>query len=1073
MIGAVHGGGDDVALRVLGPVALVGADGDEVGLAPQKREIVAVLAAAAGTTVATGDLVTALWDDDSLTTRHRLKSQMAQLRPLLQRGLSVEFRNGGYRLTGPLELLDSTRFEAMMSRRRDLAPADAARTLRAALALWRGDVPFANVVTDAVSTATWDLLHLREVAVLALADAEIALRHAADGLVLVTRLFDEAPAREDLVLRTAPLLALSGRAMDALSAVQRHREVLADKGAVISPDVAELEARILRHELPTSTASQGDRPGRGATVSTGWVPRRGWIDRLDAASRSGPVVLVGEPGVGKTVLTHLLERRLVAEGTVVVRAAAPAEPDRPMAAVAGVLEELHHRVPAALDAAAEEPERAAALARLRAGPSDPAAPITSRDLFVADLAAVVGAALDAAHAVLVMEDVHWLDGSSADVLAGVVARPGARVVMTSRPGAPEALVADGATVLELDGFDESEVDELLRQVLPLRGSTGLARDLREQTGGNPLFLALALDVLARGELGVAIPASVHQAVEERTAALSRVTLDALQVAALLGHSFPLPVLWRVRPRARHELASAVDERLVRIDEATQQGHFLHGLVADALAAMVPAGARVALHDELCRALVATDAPSVAVAAHAVGAATLDPLRAASACVAACRAQAAVYEWEQCIAWADRGLAVVAEHGVTRHQVTAELLALRGTARRRWSLTGSVDDLVAAADAARSSGAEALFVDVVTELCLHGQTTLAGAVHGRALDHLDDALTLVLPAAERARLCAAAATLLSTSDAAERGRALYLEAHALALVSDDRAVLRSVMMNAHLGLAHPGDLARRADAAERLSTFDDPEARWETNFLLLGLAQVHADRPLVERTVAELRHVTPLVRERERTSGLLQVETVHAFLRGALDDAAALADRSFATALEKYSASWAMSVYAALIFPIREAQGRVPELAGAVAAMVDESPDFVTWRAVSAYVAATAGDLDAVRRELGFVAAHDLALVPDTTWTAIATMLCRPVHAVRDLELATRLYAMLEPFTGQLTWNGLCTHGPVDMGLALLACTLDDDVRAHAHWDRAEELVARIGAPHLLWPPPLQVAPDLR
>jgi hypothetical protein len=159
-------------------------------------------------------------------------------------------------------------------------------------------------------------------------------------------------------------------------------------------------------------------------------------------------------------------------------------------------------------------------------------------------------------------------------------------------------------------------------------------------------------------------------------------------------------------------------------------------------------------------------------------------------------------------------------------------------------------------------------------------------------------------------------------------------------------VRSVLLNAHLGLANPHDLALRQHAADALASMDDAEARWEASFLHVGLGLIAADRPAIERSVRQLRELTPLVRERGRQQGLLQVESAYAHLNGRLDTAEAYANQAFALGLETYSQSWATSVYAALILPIREAQRREAELWEPVCGLLAGDPGFVTWHAAA-------------------------------------------------------------------------------------------------------------------------------
>lgn len=1068
-----------MAIAVLGEVTLHDVHGHEVPLAPQKREILGALAAAAGANVPREALLRSLWSDDSHATRNRLKSQIAQLRTQLDRGLTIEYRNGGYRLCGPLELLDSTLFESVVSRARDLAPPRAAERYALALRLWRRDTPFANVSNSLVDPAARRLAALRDEVVLAFADCDIERQRPGSSLPFVEDLFDDDPARGDVVRRLALLLALASRQVDALRVIDRHRETLADMGAVIAPDVTEVEARILRHELPAAAraAVHGAEPMSSGTP-VGWLGRDERVERIVSCVDRGPVVLVGEAGVGKTSLSRMVEQRLAADGTPTIRVAVLREPYRPMDVVASIAEQLEATFPERFRTVLENPAAATALARVVEPDAAPRAP-TTREVLLADLSGLIAETLEHTDALLVIEDAHWLDSTSADVVGALVRRRRPRVLVTSRPPLPAAVgiavaVTDlaAATVLEIPPFDEREVAALIHQVLPLRANDDLTTDLLRQTGGNPLFLGLSLEVLSRGELGSDLPSTVQSAVDDRTADLSRATREVLQLAALLGQTFPVDPLLRIRPRALDALREGEAEGLIRVSEDRTTGHFVHGLVAGALASTVAPGVLAALHDELCRALIAGGHTAIAIGTQAVAAAEIDPVRAVVSCRAAAAEHAAVFEWGQVIDWARRGLQLVERSGMTGALVEAELHALRGTGLRRANHGGSDIELLMAAEIALDHGDTDLYVRVVTEACLHGPTSQAGKVDPRVRRHLEHALALDLDDATRAELLSAAATLMSLSDESDSGRAYYLEARRLAARSGDPAAVRSVSMNAHLGLAHPDDLPLRWHAASELDRFDDTETRWEAAFLRFGLGLITAERALVEESVERLRETTPLVLQRGRARGLLQIESAYSFVCGRLDEAQQLADTALMVALESYSESWSHSIHAALVLPIYESQGRLGLLAREVNGMLRAAPGYMTWHAVAASVASALGDLDDVRHHLEVLRTSGLRFVLDLTWTAAATTVARPIWHVRDVDLAAELYSRLSRFSGQMTWNGLSTHGPVDAGLALLATTFGDPALARTHVQVARQLVDQLEAPHLWWPELDVLADDL-
>ncbi len=1056
-----------VRLAVLGDIAVYGRDGAEAPLSPQRSHILAVLAAAAGSVVARSDLLDDLWGEDNEATRHRLKSQIAQIRALLGPSLAVEFHHDGYRLRGALGYLDSTLFESLVMSGRELAADVRVRHYEHALGLWRGPSPFRGVDSVLVDDARRRLELLRTTTVLDLADGEIELGRPRRAGGLLAPLFADDPTRPDVARRLATLLALGRRDVESLRVIRQHRDALVQAGYLLAPDLQELEHRVLRQEFIAPALSptlHTQRAEPGFSASTPFIARPDLESRVTAALAAAPVVLCGEGGVGKTVLTRALARRWEDAGRFVLQVAAHADPTRPMEVMAEIIQQCQVLCPGTLKEQLQRPGLAAAVARLSGEKAGGRPPVT-RDVLLAELTGLVHTLVTASGGALIVEDGHWLDHSSAEIIGNLIGRRLPGVLVTSRRSLTELFGErwQHATVIEAPPFTVNEVRALLERTLPARATDELVRRLHRASGGNGLFLRLELDLLADGQLGRNLPTSLLEAVHERTRRFSESTRQVLQTAALLGPSFPLAPLAEVHPHLYTALGEAEEERLVRLDLGTGIGEFVHGLVVEALADLLPPATRVARHDQLCRALVALDGPAAAVATHAVGAEALDPIRAVERCLRAAQEQAVVFEWASVIDWARLGLQAAERAGFDHARTEAELRALVGAALRRLNIPGSDAELSRAADLAMAADAPELLVRCATELCLHGPTTKVGTIDAAARRHLDRALAAPVPELQRAELRAAAATLMALTDEARLGRALYHQALATAEGAGDPGALRKVWMNAHLGLSHPDDIGARRRACAGLLALDDHEAQWEGSFLAFGLALIDADRARLESSLGALRRLTGRVKQRDQQRALHQVEAAAAFIRGDLGRAEQLAGEAFEMSLASYPVSWASGIYAALLVPIREAQGRAGDLLGDVAALTEAAPGFITWHAIAAAVAYARGDTEVMARELSLLAARDFQFAEDLTWTAVATMVCRPVWAMDDGATAAALYERLLPFAGSMTWNGLSTHGPVDAGLACLAAVRGDAAAVGRHLAASARLVHRLDAEHLRWP----------
>ena len=241
--------------RVLGPLEVVADDGEPLPLGGQRqRAVLALLLLRANRVVSTDSLIDALWGDNpprAATTS--LHNAISGLRKLVGADVLVT-RPPGYSLVASAETFDLARFEALVREARELEPEERTRALRAALALWRGDPLPELTLERAFDTDIRRLEELRLATLEERIDADLtALRHA-EVIPELIALVAANPLRERL--RSQLMLAhyRSGRQDDALRAYQDARLALAEIGLEPSPQLQELEKRILRHEVPQPRA---------------------------------------------------------------------------------------------------------------------------------------------------------------------------------------------------------------------------------------------------------------------------------------------------------------------------------------------------------------------------------------------------------------------------------------------------------------------------------------------------------------------------------------------------------------------------------------------------------------------------------------------------------------------------------------------------------------------------------------------------------------------------------------------------------------------------------------------------
>jgi DNA-binding CsgD family transcriptional regulator len=314
------------------------------------------------------------------------------------------------------------------------------------------------------------------------------------------------------------------------------------------------------------------------------------------AGTSRVLTLVGEAGIGKTAL---LDWAAAQAGDMRVLRARGVQSEAyiPFAALFELLR------PALGDLDRLPGPQAAALESALA-----IRPAEAHDRFAVGAATL---SLLAAHAepaplAVLVDDVQWLDGSSADALRfalrRLVADPIA-VVLAARDGEAPELEDAGLATLRLDGLDVAAAQALLEQAAPGTGAEAAAR-LHRQTGGNPLaLLELARAPLPPMPLETPAPAtSVAEAYLRRVAVLPERTRAVLVLAAA-DDTRELATLARAADTLGLDLtalAPAERDGLVAVRSGTLE--FRHPLTRSAIYADAAAEARRGAHRALADAL---------------------------------------------------------------------------------------------------------------------------------------------------------------------------------------------------------------------------------------------------------------------------------------------------------------------------------------------------------------------------------------------------------------------------------------------------------------------------------------
>src|ERR1700722_18462582 len=311
------------------------------------------------------------------------------------------------------------------------------------------------------------------------------------------------------------------------------------------------------------------------------------IGRALTRARSGvgaPLALAGEPGIGKTALLDYAARE--ADGMRLLRArGVESEAQIPF----GSLLELIRPALVLLDKI--PPPQAVALEGALAR-----RPGSAQDRFALGAAtlSLLAAYAEQEPVAVLVDDVQWLDGSSAQALLfafrRLLADPIA-VLVAVREGEPSLLDGSGLPVLRLGGLTSDEAAGLM---------PGLAPDavirLHRATAGNPLaLLELAADpqdvVLAPEGAPVLVSAGISSAFLRRAGRLDQAARQALVLAAT-SDTGDLAVLQRAAARLGADLAGLAASEgagLVTLSAGTVE--FRHPLARSAGCAGAAGGPR--------------------------------------------------------------------------------------------------------------------------------------------------------------------------------------------------------------------------------------------------------------------------------------------------------------------------------------------------------------------------------------------------------------------------------------------------------------------------------------------------
>jgi class 3 adenylate cyclase/tRNA A-37 threonylcarbamoyl transferase component Bud32 len=880
----------------------------------------------------------------------------------------------------------------------------------------------------------------------------------------------------------------------------------ADRPASADEVVAELR-RIREHSMEPAMAPASRAPDAplGAADWRSFVGRseelaalRGACDDAMAA-RSRLVLVVGEPGVGKTRLVEEATAYAAMRGAQVCWGHSY-EGDVGVAYLPFV-EALRGYVRSRVDddlraeLGAVGPEIATLVPELRTRfpelPESPPLEADAERMRLFDGVATFLQQASRAHPiVVVLDDLHWADKPTLlllQYLARNLRHDRILVLGTYRDVDLDRQhpLADALGVLRreqlyervlLRGLSRDGVKALIEAVGGQQTPDVFADTIHRETEGNPFFVAEILRHLVEtGAIrrvdgrwigtaeGVAenLPEGVREVIGRRLSHLSSDANGMLTVAAAMPGGFTLPVVGAVTGYEEDRVLDLLDEALERQvvrERARVPGtyEFTHALIRQTLYGELSTPRRVRLHRQIGEALESTgtgrfDSQLPELAYHWFQAAPGGAVdRAVDYAVRAGDRALEAAAHEEAARFYDQALQALDLEDEPDDVRSSELLLAKGAALH---LAGATEEADAALAAAASGARRLGEPDLLGRIALAATSTRwVGSADAQRVALLEEALAVVGAddPALRSRLLAALSSSLVFSDP-ERQIRLSDEAIALARASGDPPTLARA-----LGTYSWRIREERSDEYDVLNDeilaltegSGDLEEAIQVRWSMVLRAVVMGDRAALDRHADEYHELSARTRSPSRLAAVAQHDAAIAVIDGRYDDAEGCG-REMLDYGRRLRDPNMINNFGILMFPAWREQGRVEVLEAPTRRAVEQNPSVPAWRAGLAEVLLALAKPEEAHAELDVLARDDFVF-PDDPGRRYG--LCGAAHVAAELGDAERcrvLYDRLHPEAGLGVILGpTAYHGATDRFLGLLALALERSEQAIEHLERA-------------------------
>ncbi len=416
---------------------------------------------------------------------------------------------------------------------------------------------------------------------------------------------------------------LAGDRAAALKAFERCKEIL-DKELGVEPTTethtlaAEIEFGSLLLVASKTTTALPLRVLRPPLTGRDEL----WSCIETAWSKTHPIILRGEPGVGKT---RLMRDFLESKGAFVLLQGRPGDSSITYSTQSRILRQVISLYPLALELWQRKE-----LSRILPELGDTPEPLTSETdqlRFYEAQASVFQHAFENKMSVIAVDDLQFFDDASFKALMFILGkywnRPHApHLVLIYRSGelsekaeaALQDLVQTGSGILlDITPLSANQVTDLVNS-LGVAKLEPIEKMLHSYTGGNPLFMIETIkSVLESGSTTLSSSVKVQTLLRQRLEKLSQPALRLAWIAAVAQSDFSLELASHVTRQSPFDLAeplSELEQRQIFVGE-----RFSHDLIFETALADIAAPVKTYLHKQTAEFLEKQQANPASIANH--------------------------------------------------------------------------------------------------------------------------------------------------------------------------------------------------------------------------------------------------------------------------------------------------------------------------------------------------------------------------------------------------------------------------------------------------------------------------